>query len=65
MIQIIRNIAKHLVKKEKPLLGRWQIAKSETSVSQIIKYANEDHCGVCIEPIKEAVLSSKKKNKSN
>jgi len=62
MNQIIRNIAKRFFREEKRLLGRWQIAKNETSVSKIIKYANEDHCGVCIEPIKEVTLDIKKNN---
>ena len=28
-------------------LGRWGVAKNDTSCNLTIDYSNEDHCGVC------------------
>jgi len=55
MRHIVKHIVKALSSEEKMLLGRWKIAKTETSIATIIRHANEDHCGTCIKPVKEGI----------
>lgn len=47
---IVRNLMKP---ETKVMLGRWQITKSESTISNVIKMANEDHCGTCVNVPKE------------
>ena len=50
----IRMIVRKIMKPEtKVMLGRWQITKSESTISNVIKMANEDHCGMCVNAPKE------------
>lgn len=34
-------------------LGRWSIENSYTTINQKVDYANEDHCGVCSNGVKQ------------
>ena len=53
MYVIIRNIFNEFFRPERAvMLGRWNVSKSETALSTVIRYANEDHCGICVKPVK-------------
>lgn len=50
----LAKVIRHLFRPEPTImLGRWKISRSETTLSKIIKYANEDHCGTCVNAPKE------------
>jgi hypothetical protein len=50
---IIRNIFNMFFRPEPAvMLGRWNVSKSEAALSTVIRYANEDHCGTCVKPVK-------------
>lgn len=34
-------------------LGRWGVENSYTTINQKVDYANEDHCGVCANGVKQ------------
>ena len=44
IISIIRNI---IPKKIPTYLGRWRIDYCKVKINNIVKLANEDHCGIC------------------
>ena len=44
IIYIIRNI---IPKKIPTYLGRWRIDYCKVKINNIVKLANEDHCGTC------------------
>ena len=48
------QIVSHLFRpKPTVMLGRWKISNSESTLTTIVKYANEDHCGTCVNAPKE------------
>lgn len=56
---IVRNIIRP---KPNVMLGRWQISNSESTISNVIKMANEDHCGTCVNVPKEQPKNHEKPN---
>lgn len=48
--KLIRLIISNPVKKDELMLGRWKLTRNETELELKIRRANEDHCGVCVEP---------------
>lgn len=56
----MKNIIKSFITVFKPethvMLGRWQIIRSETTVANVVKLANEDHCGTCVPSKKDKSL---------
>lgn len=54
-----QNFIKNLSKNPQLKLGRWARA-SENLTHKKIDWANEDHCGTCVEP-----MEHKNRNKNN
>jgi hypothetical protein len=54
---------KNLRETKIPILGRWQIEKCNTKLSNKIKLANEDHCGTCTQT--EIIKNELKKTNSS
>ena len=44
LISLLRNIKSQEVPK---YLGRWRIEYCDVRITNIVKLANEDHCGAC------------------
>ena len=55
MFQYISKIFSKTLAKQTDtiLMGRWNRLSCEKQISQRVKQANEDNCGVCIKSIKE------------
>jgi hypothetical protein len=43
----ILNIINNFVKKEKKVLGRWNIESCHKKMNNKVDMSNEDHCGPC------------------
>ena len=43
----ILNIINNFVKKEKKVLGRWNIERCDKIMNNKVDMSNEDHCGPC------------------
>jgi hypothetical protein len=46
-MNLIKNIIQKLIKKDKKILGRWNIEYCDKKLNAKIDLSNEDHCGPC------------------
>jgi hypothetical protein len=46
-MKFITNILKRFIKKDKKILGRWNIDYCDKKMNHKIDLSNEDHCGPC------------------
>jgi hypothetical protein len=46
-MKFIKNIIQKFVKKDKKVLGRWNIDYCDKKMNNKIDLSNEDHCGPC------------------
>lgn len=46
-MKFIKSILHQFVKKEKKVLGRWNIDYCDTKTNNKVDLSNEDHCGPC------------------
>jgi hypothetical protein len=46
-MKFIKSILQEIVKKEKKVLGRWNIEYCDTKMNKKVDLSNEDHCGPC------------------
>jgi hypothetical protein len=47
MMNFIRNITQKFIKKDKKVLGRWNLEYCNKKINNKIDLSNEDHCGPC------------------
>lgn len=62
---MIRRIVQTMFKKEKPLLGRWNLKHNCKTEDIIVHHTNRDHCGdiICGDPKKYAEFTNLNKGK--
>jgi len=46
-MKFIKNILQEILRKEKKVLGRWNIEYCDTKMNNKVDLSNEDHCGPC------------------
>jgi hypothetical protein len=46
-MKFIRDMIQNFFKKDKKILGRWNIENCEKKINDKIDLSNEDHCGPC------------------
>jgi len=47
--RVVAKLSRKSIPKEQIMLGRWGLSYDETQVDTKVRWANEDHCGVCSE----------------
>jgi len=45
--RVVAKLGKKNTSKEQVMLGRWGLSYDENQVATKVRWANEDHCGVC------------------
>ncbi len=50
MQQIIKTFFRQFMKRDKKVLGRWNIDYCSAKINRKIDSSNEDHCGTCVLP---------------
>jgi hypothetical protein len=46
-MKFIKSILQEFLRKEKKVLGRWNIEYCDTKMNKKVDLSNEDHCGPC------------------
>ena len=46
-MKFIKSILQEILRKEKKVLGRWNIEYCDTKMNNKVDLSNEDHCGPC------------------
>ena len=61
--RFLRNLSSLSSKEQQIRLGRWNVRYDEKTIANTVRWANEDHCGVCSQEFKYEEQNQNKSNK--